>query len=205
MPIQIISELFTITGCTNPSDNLRQSSSYSITTNYPVSYEVSSPWTLMETGNIGNVKVSSSAKSLEIEAKDESCETFTCANATAEAILNFKQINNTITLDFSGYVDMHYFENEVNYKFEHISSDGSIVLLDSKKWTTEMSEEHGSSDRFIIKEQAIYKNSEPDSSYRIRLFGKVSCGDNPGAGVNLKVIFKNSELPAPEHLIVKNN
>lgn len=163
-------ELFKIAGI-NPHEKfptLQSQCNYTIQSINPIYYEIAAVW--LPTGQEN--KVSSSAGSLDVQARDGSCCQFTAAYAAAETQFSFKPITEgEITLKFTGHVDMHAFENSVTFKLEEMNGG---IIIDDKKWTVE---EAG---QLEIDEELSY-TVNPSSEYRITLTATVNCGEITGA------------------------
>lgn len=175
--IQKTNEFFKITGIAphdeNPSPIFQ--SSYMIQSIDPISYEIASIW--QPTGQ--ETKASSSAGSLEVQAKDGGLIQFSGTSATAETRFDFIPTVNNITLKFVGHVEMHAFENSVTFKLVEINGN---IEVGSKVWTVE---ETG---QLEIQENLSYAVMA-GTEYRITLTAEVNCGDTSGVRSILKASF----------------
>ncbi len=181
-----VSEFFKITGnapwC-DGSDQVQNSSSYSINSLRPVSCEVTASWKSPydedESSPSKEYTISSNAQSFKVEAKDNSCDIFTMATAMAETQYVFHPLVNNIKLTFNGSVDPHEFENKVQFKLEEVYRRN---VLGRKTWTTTPDDISPFTQRQIF--TYVVK---PKMKYRLTLTAVVHCGDNPGAYSLLEV------------------
>ena len=116
---------------------------------------------------------------LKVLARDRSRQILAPAESEAEAFSSFIPAQDTLTLHFMGKVDMHESENEVSFELQ----DAAGRPVRQKKWTTEMSP------GLNIQEDCVISNLDTQSTYKLRLYAKVSCGDVPGAESVLEVSF----------------
>ena len=169
-----VGEYFKITGTAPWDAGQSHSSHYYVERLCPVTHEVSAIW---QPDNQGYT-MSSHAKSLDVQASDGSPSEFTGAQATAETHYDFIPLTDEITLNFTGQVDMHEFENSLTFKL--IKVDGNLEV-DGRIWKAEHV--------LNVDESITCKGLSPGSIYRILLAARVLCGDTPGVTAHLKTEF----------------
>ena len=183
--IEILSETHHVWGL---AGGTVQSNSYDSTDIFPVSGTASSEW--WDEGpytpsDPGINTVSSYAGNLAVGAITDDCWTFTGSYAYAESTYLFKPNTTNLQIHFTGYVDMHSFENEASYS---LIGDG---IMDSHVWVTE------SSSGFPIDYLAVY-SVNPGSYYELTLHAHVSSGDWPWVTSSLQA----DVIPAPSALLL---
>ena len=165
-----------------------ESHSYDSTSIFPVSGTASSLWWdegPFTPSSPGINTVSSYAGNLAVYATTDNCWIFTGSSAYAESTYVFRPNTVYLPIHFTGYVDMHAFENEVSFS---LVGDG---IMDSHVWVTE------SSSGFPIDLLAVY-SVNPGSIYELTLHAHVSAGDGPWATSSLQATV----IPAPSALLL---
>lgn len=133
-------------------------------------------------------RVNSSAGNFSVIAVDQSIWTFTDSRATAESTYTFSPIATRLQFQYSGAVEMHFFENIVSVSLYDITDD---IPVDFRKWTTEISS------GISFTEDVSY-TLDPSHIYQMQLYATVLAGDNPGVTSSLEV----SIIPEPFSLVV---
>jgi len=165
-----------------------ESHSYDSTNIFPVSGTASALW--WDEGpympsNPGINTVSSYAGNLAVYATTYDCWIFTGSYAYAESTYVFRPNTVCLPIHFTGYVDMHSFENASSFS---LIGDG---IMDSHVWVTE------SSSGFPINYMAVY-SVNPGSYYELTLHAHVSVGDWPGVTSSLQATV----IPAPSAILL---
>jgi hypothetical protein len=183
--IEILSETHHVWGL---AGGTIQSNSYDYTSIFPVSGTASSEW--WDEGpytptSPGINTVSSYAGNFAVGADTDDCWVFTGSYAYAESTYLFRSNRPNLQIHFTGYVDMHSFENEASYS---LIGDG---IMDSHVWVTE------NPSGFPIDYLAVY-SVNPGSIYELTLHSHVSVGDWPWVSSSLQAAV----IPAPSALLL---
>ena len=136
-------------------------------------------------------RVSSEANHLEVEAAKHSYDTDRGTSAIAETRYRFKPLEGSISLDFEGFVDMHAWENYVQFELQN--GDGQVIVC--KRWPNDDPQ----SSETIHEQDVVYGDLAAGQEYCMVLLARVSCGDQADGRSHLKVTFSDDRsVPVPD-------
>jgi hypothetical protein len=187
--IDIISQTHHVWGIANGTSG---PDVYDYTSFAPVSDSASALWwdsTYYTESNPGTNAVTSFAGDFQVYAQDSSCWTFSGSRCFAESTYLFAPETDNLQIQFTGSVEMHSFENIVNFSLIDIVTNS---VVDSHSWTTESYVNPLQID--WTENYAVTAGHE----YSLTLYAKVNIGDSPGATSMLSANF----IPEPATLLL---